>query len=187
MKTATRLLLALLMPAVLIGCSTPHRDPEARSTIEIPSEDYERAIDAARAVLIENRFTIDRIDALRGIITTLPKQTSGIASPWDSEQSSMDQEWADLVHHQERVIRISFTRPNDDQPVEAHVLASIVRIRRPGWRLETESIRNSTHTTSITTNGSRVPATMREPVGEDVQLSAKLAHQIEQRLTQSEL
>lgn len=175
----------LLAPALLLSaCSAPRQIAESETMIEIAPSDMDRAIDAARAVLIENRFTIDRVDARRGVLTTFPKQTAGIASPWDSEQSSFDQEIADLVHHHERVIRVSFEQESVGAPIHANVHASIVRVRRPGWRLETESIRRSTHARRISNNNTNVPSIQREQIGEDHQLSARLAEQIRDRLEQ---
>ncbi len=182
MNTLASILAALILPATLLGCAAPKPTQSHHASLTIDASDYDRAIDAARQVLIDNRFEIDRVDARRGIITTAPKQTAGLATPWDQEQSSLDQEWADLVHHHERVVRVSFTRPSAGEPIEATVLASIIRIRRPNWRLETESIRHSTHAITIEANNTRAPATMREPIGEDAALSEKIASQIEAKL-----
>jgi hypothetical protein len=185
MNTPRRIILisALLAPVLLLSACSSSRPIEASETmIEIAPEQMDRAIDAARSVLIENRFTIDRVDARRGVLTTYPKQSAGIASPWDAEQSSFDQEIADLIHHHERIIRVSFEQEHAGAPIRANVHASIVRVRRPGWRLETESIRRSTHARRISSNNTDVPSIQREQIGEDDRLSARIAQQIRDRL-----
>lgn len=175
--------LMLLTPILVLGaCSSAAPYTKDSVVIELDPADLDRAIDAARAVLIDNRFTVDRVDARRGVLTTYPKQTAGLASPWDPEQSSFDQEIADLVHHHERVIRVSFVQDAPGAMIRADVHASIIRIRRPGWRLETESIRKSTHTGSISNNNTRMPSVLREPIGEDHALSTRLAEEIRARL-----
>jgi len=185
MKTPARTAAAIILLCTAlapIACSSPQTAREHSATIGLAPGEMDRAFEAARAVLLENRFTIDRVDARRGILTTLPKQTAGLASPWDAEQSSFDQEVADLVHHHERVVRVSFEQPSAGAPIEARVHASIVRVRRPGWRLETESVRRSTHTNAISINNTRLPPTQREQIGEDQALSDRIAGQIRDRL-----
>lgn len=70
------------------------------------------AFDLARDVLREEGFILDRVDAAAGIITTRPKTTAGLATPWDAEQSSAEQEIDDLANRQQRTVRITF------EPVE---------------------------------------------------------------------
>ncbi|MCA9303150.1 MAG: hypothetical protein KC996_03410 [Phycisphaerales bacterium] len=186
MKTPAPVIATMLLAPLLsfFGCSSPQQAEPSAATVEIAPGDMDRAIDAARAVLLDNRFTIDRVDARRGVLTTIPKQTAGLASPWDPEQSSLDQEIGDLVHHHERVVRVSFEQGASGGPILADVHASIIRVRRPGWRLETESVRKSTHTASISNNNTRMPPVLREPIGEDHALSARLAQEIRDRLAQ---
>lgn len=66
------------------------------------------AFDLARDVLREEGFMLDRVDAAAGVITTRPKTTAGVATPWDSEQSSAEQEIDDLANRQQRTVRITF-------------------------------------------------------------------------------
>ena len=60
--------------------------------IELQAANYEEVFSAAREVLAKYRFGINRIDASRGVITSFPKRTAGLASPWDREQSTLGQE-----------------------------------------------------------------------------------------------
>lgn len=94
----------------LAGCSTP-----TAQSVAIPAGRYREAFDAARTVLREYRFDLDRVDARAGLITTAAKPTAGLATPWDLEQSSISQEWEDLINQQQRRVTVSFTstRPAD--------------------------------------------------------------------------
>jgi hypothetical protein len=84
------------------------------------------AFDLARDVLREEGFILDRVDAAAGIITTRPKTTAGLATPWDAEQSSAEQEIDDLANRQQRTVRITF------EPVErASTTAATSTTRKP--------------------------------------------------------
>ncbi len=104
MRTIPLMLLGLLL--TLAGCqSAPPAGPTA---FRLGSGTYEVAFNAARDVLSEYRFELDRIDARGGVLTTRPKATSGLATPWDREQVGLDQELEDLASQQQRRVRISF-------------------------------------------------------------------------------
>lgn len=94
----------LVLAASLIGCSG---SPDAAAPTIEPDR-YASAFDAARDVLRERGFTLERIDARAGVITTAPKPTAGLATPWDVEQQSAGQEVEDLLQNQQRVVRITF-------------------------------------------------------------------------------
>ncbi len=198
--------------SLLVGCSG-HRaiDPAqieglssqaGSAVLEIEAMEYERVFDAARSTLMEYRFSIDRVDARRGVITTHPKRTNGLASPWDREQSSFGQEWEDLINEQQRVVRIEFDRPErgpggesagksesgsnaaaaTDAAATMRVLVELYRTHRPNWRVESESVRLSTHARSRDELGQREPGQYSELVGLDPHLAARLAESIRMKL-----
>lgn len=128
----------------ITGCNT-----EGPSTIAVPPGEYPRAFDLTLEALRDAKFDVERVDAARGVIATLPKPTSGAATPWDLEQRSLGQEWQDLVNHQARIVRV-WARPvgQGQAPedfvtypgaVELRVETVLLRSRRPGYRIETES------------------------------------------------
>lgn len=119
----------------------PTNLPDQRASAFEPGA-YPQVFDAARDTLAEYRFTLDRVDAARGVITTTPKQTAGLATPWDREQSNTGDEFADLVHQHERTARIIFEPP--EAPTGVRVEVVVDRVRRPNWRIETDAIRYST-------------------------------------------
>ena len=73
-----RAFLLLISVLVLSGCATSR--PAEFATAP---GGYAAAFDAAREVLREFRFELERVDARSGIITTRPKATAGLATLWD--------------------------------------------------------------------------------------------------------
>lgn len=141
--------------------------------------------DASREVLMEYRFALDRVDATRGVITTHPKRTAGLVTPWDREQSGLDQEWEDLLNEQRRVVRVEFDRDpssGDDAFTRARVQVEVLRTNRPGWRVETESVRLSNHARTRDRDGELEPASQREVIGLDARLAQRIADAITERV-----
>lgn len=196
--------------SLLVGCSG-HRaidtaqieglsSQSGSAVLEIEAMEYERVFEAARSTLMEHRFSIDRVDARRGVITTHPKRTNGLASPWDREQSSLGQEWEDLINEQQRVVRIEFDRPErgaggesdgesgvgsnagTDAPATMRVLVELYRTHRPNWRVQSESVRLSTHARSRDELGQREPGQFSELVGLDPRFAARVAESIRMKL-----
>ncbi len=170
-------LLACLSLAALVGCAAP--PPGARADADIAPEFYPDLFNAARAVLADYRFTIDRVDAARGVITTHPKRTAGLATPWDREQSGIAQEFEDLAHQQERTARVTFEPP--DAPTRVWVEVVVGRVHRPHWRIETDAIRQSTHARDPLGVRSGQPPEFREPVAEDRALARRIMADIRVR------
>ncbi len=179
--------------AICVGCAghTP-RDaqadaarPSATLSIDGAAGD-ELVFDAARETLMDYRFALDRVDARRGVITTHPKRTAGIATPWDQEQSGIDQEWEDLLNEQRRVVRVEFDRDEqaEGEPItELRVLVEVIRTHRPGWRVQTESVRLSNHARTRNREGELEPGSFGELVGLDHRFAARIADAINQRIT----
>ncbi|MCC5822071.1 MAG: hypothetical protein LAT64_14470 [Phycisphaerales bacterium] len=167
------LALGLLAP----GCASV--PPGARADAEMTPESYPDLFNAARDVLTEYRFTLDRVDAARGVITTAPKRTAGLATPWDREQSTIGQSFEDLAHQHERIARVTFEPA--DNPTRVGVEVVVQRVRRPHWRIETDAIRMSTHARDPLAIRAGVPTEYREPVSEDRALAARLMHRIIER------
>ncbi len=150
-------LFAAASTAVLASCAS---HPPA--SIDVPPGQYERAFDAARDQLVRARFELDRVDARSGVITTKPKTTAGLATPWDAESVSLAQKTEDLLNQQQRRVRVTFeptagSMPGDgstadlrtlEGPLTARVEVSIDRVRAPGWELDATAIRYSGRTQS---------------------------------------
>lgn len=162
-----RVALILLAAAVGFGggCSSSG-DP----TVQIAGGSYSDAFEATRESLRDFDFRLDRVDAASGVITSAIKPTSGLATPWDPEQSGIDQEWEDFINRQRRTVRVEFTPQNGEEtpagprdpaaakapplvdlrdfqgPVIATVSVTVERVQRPGWQVNTKSVNNSTFT-----------------------------------------
>lgn len=157
-------------------------DPDPGMAID--AQQSSLAFDAARETLMEYRFALDRVDARRGVITTRPKRTAGLASPWDREQSGMDQEWEDLLNEQRRVVRVDFEQsPEGDGFVGFSVRVEVLRTHRPNWRVQTESVRLSTHARSRDSAGELEPQSQSEVIALDVRLAQRLTDEIGQRIS----
>lgn len=90
------------------GCAEGNRS----TSLEVPAGEYATAFDAARQVLRDYRFDLDRVDARAGVITTASKESAGLATPWDAEQTTLGQEVEDLLAEQRRRVRVTF-EPRD--------------------------------------------------------------------------
>ena len=162
---------------------------------------YPAAFDAVRDELTRRRFVLDRVDARNGVITTLPKGTAGLATPWDTEQSRFGQEFDDGLNQQERVVRVTF-EPAGGLPavggdpgaalpdlrehagaMVGRVEVEMLRVRRPGWRLETESIRRSSRTSDPDLARAGMGGVYRTGAGPDEALGQRVARAVSTRLS----
>lgn len=149
------------------AAATVSQTPITLGTATIPPGAYAVSFDNARHVLRDMGFLLERVDAQAGVITTQPRGSAGLASPWDNVQSGLDQEMDDLFNRQQRVVRIDFvplaasaaagaspdaavTTPDDlrtlSAPIEARVSVAILRTFQPGRRVNTGAILHSTYT-----------------------------------------
>ncbi|GJM19532.1 MAG: hypothetical protein DHS20C14_17450 [Phycisphaeraceae bacterium] len=186
--------LAAALAGILGACSPA---PKPAVLVVLPGE-YERAFDATREVLDDFRFRLERVDAAGGVITTQPRSTAGFATPWDTDQTTLYQEWEDLANQQQRVVRVTFApegeednaapgeayadRRADDSTLVARFEVDVLRVRRPGWRIETESVTRSTRYLDPPTAARSGGATFYEPVGQDEHLAGRIAAGVAQRL-----
>lgn len=186
MARTRSILLTLGVTLTLGSCTAPieRATGDAQPVATTRPGAYERVFDAARTVLMDYRFAIDRVDANSGVLTTHPKRTAGLATIWDREQSSLAQEWEDLINEQRRVVRVEFDR-GDDGDASARVIVEVLRTHRPNWRVENESVRMSTHARSRDNVGDREPVSFREPMGLDPALASRLAAAIDARMAQT--
>jgi len=174
--------------SLFTGCASHHalsggdgvQGDAGSAVLDLEPEAYQRVFDLARETLRDYRFSIDRVDAKRGVLTTHPKRTNGLASPWDQEQSSLGQEWEDLFNEQRRVVRVDFDR--DATPMTMRVTVELLRTHRPNWRVESESVRLSTHARSRDALGQVEPGSSVELVGLDEQFARRIVESIEQHL-----
>ncbi|QOI99642.1 MAG: hypothetical protein HRU70_03785 [Phycisphaeraceae bacterium] len=187
------------MLATIVAClaaCTPSGPP----TVAFNAGQYPEAFNAARTALTDLRFEIDRVDARAGVITTVPKATSGLATPWDLEQSTITQEWEELVNQQRRIVRVTF-QPYGPGPAGAPMPAETIpdmlahrgpftarfevtleRVHRPGWRPASGSISLSTFATDPQRTPPGRPAASAVAIGDDPRLAQRLADRVRRSL-----
>jgi hypothetical protein len=153
------MLAAVVFAAMLGGCASNAGAPPG---VEVSAAGYADAFEAARDVLRERRWLLERVDAPQGVLTTQPRSEPGLARPWDAPPG-LDQATEDLLHRQQRVVRIAFvtrgmsddhfpaTDPQRDlldEPVDTvmRVHVGVERIERPGQRVPVDAIRLASRT-----------------------------------------
>ena len=82
------------------------------------------------------------------------------------------------------VVRVELDRDEATEGVESvRVSVEVLRTSRPGWRVQTESVRLSTHARSRGRDGNLLAASSYEVIGLDTQLAERLADAISERLS----
>lgn len=129
----------------------------AGSTLPVAAGRYDTTFNAARQVLRDRGFILERVDAHDGVITTQPKTTAGLLTPWDLEQQTFGQEVEDLFERQQRVVRITFDPPEPPESAPAatsaapavertmRVQVTIQRVHIPGRKLEPEAVSQTSY------------------------------------------
>lgn len=178
------LAMALLAAATLGGCASSRAEPK----VAIGAGSYSSGFDAAREALQSAGFELDRVDAQAGTITSQPRASAGLATPWDTQQTGMMQEVSDLVNQQRRRVRITFTAagteapPAPGGPVEASVEVIVDRLQQPGLRVPSRAVTlwSVTRDPALTERG--LGSGYQTPVNRDGDLERRIADEIERRM-----
>lgn len=186
------MLVCLAATAVFGGCATKSPD------VFIPASEYPAAFAAARDVLHNYRFTMDRVDARAGVLTTRASSSSGFFTPWNDQETSLSQEWEDTINHQQRRVEISFVpevakaagdgqirpdqareHPGDlleaPRDTTARVLVIVERIYQFGWRPNTKSTYLASLTEDTKADG---PSRIEVQISDDPSLAGNIAEDI---------
>ena len=157
---------------------------------------FAAAFDQSRDVLRDLGFILDRVDGQLGVITTHPKGTGGLATPWDQEQSGLGDRLEDAVEKHRRVVRIEFVPEGlepgsaeildlrtDQRAIEARVGVTIYRAHQPGWRLNPQAILESsyTHDPQLDARGMGLYSVA---LRQDEELARRIVERVRARLTQ---
>lgn len=102
---STILCIAIAAAASIGGCATPLA-PQGTATVE--RADYQAAFDRTRDALVDLGFTLNRVDAAAGVVTTDPLIGRGAFGPWQRQQHTLGAEVADALHAQSRSVRVEF-------------------------------------------------------------------------------
>lgn len=182
--TCRSIALSLFLASMLAGCASSRPDP----SVTMAGDAYAAGFDAAREALREAGFELDRVDAAAGTITSQPKASSGLATPWDTQQSGMMQEVSDLLNQQRRRVRITFTAagsqtpPGPSGPVEATVEVYVDRLQQPGLRVPSKAVTLWSVTRDPVRAERGLGPGYQTPVQRDRELERRIADDIEHRL-----
>jgi hypothetical protein len=183
-------ILITALAALLAGCRAASDSTE----LTLTAAQYPAAFEAAKDALVASHFELERVDAGSGVITTVAKPSSGLATPWDTEQTTLEQEWEDLLNRQQRRVRVTFepVQATDGGaaadlrdatgPIVGRVEVTIDRVHRPGWRLETTSLRFSSFSSDPDLVARGMWPRYTVPVSQDPLLAARLTERIRERL-----
>ena len=165
------------------GCaSTPPATADA--DFQVTDDQYEVAFAAAKDVLRDAGFALDRVDATRGVITTRERSSSGFATPWIDHATTPGDGAAGVLHRERRIAEVRFVRESGgpDAPIRAEVEVTIQRIGAPGRQPEPSSIRIQSQWTEGTRSGASSSPFSAITERPDPRLAARLASQIEDRV-----
>lgn len=185
MQTPCRsIALAVLLASTLGGCVSGRPEP----TVTMAGGVYAAGFDAAREALRAAGFELDRVDAAAGTITSQPRASSGLATPWDTQQSGAMQELSDLLNQQRRRVRITFTAagaqtpPVSSGPVEATVEVYVDRLQQPGLRVPSKAVNLWTVTRDPAQAERGLGTAYQTAVQRDRELERRIADDIERRM-----
>ena len=141
-----------VLASVCVGCARS----EPRPQFEVAAGEYSRAFEAAKRVLRDSQFELQRIDAREGVITAAPRPSSGFATPWIGHGTTFGDGTEGLAHFQQRSVRIEFQSVAEapssgnqsgamdlrtfEGPVRGNVTVSVERFTKPGRRVDSTSV-----------------------------------------------
>jgi hypothetical protein len=155
------------------------------TAVVIENRDGAAVFAAARDVLLESGFRIDRFDARSGVLTTHPARTAGLAAPWIEPRTTLEQAAFDTISPIERTARIDLDESSDGS-VRVAVTVTLGRIHRPGLRIETESISQSRINVDPTHYARGMAPESVEVLERDDRLAAKMLGAIVSRLERTQ-
>lgn len=129
-----RVVLAATVAGVALGCTSaclPAKRASYRSTAPIgvafDSPESDRLWNAAREVLRDHRFTLDRVDRRRGVITTMPETSQGVGEFWRSDVATREDLWESTLNAMRRTVTIRFVGADPDDAAGASAGSSATR------------------------------------------------------------
>jgi hypothetical protein len=176
------ILASVVCAAVLASCGRSART----SDVAIDAGSYDVAFDAAKEVLREQGFRLERIDAAKGIITTQPRHSAGLATPWNMDDSGLGQEIEGFVNEQRRRVTVLFEPDSDtsaaDGGMVCRVRVTVYRTQSPGWRVSSRTPTLPSVTTDPALSARGLGYGYETPRSRDVALERRLAGSIGERL-----
>lgn len=147
----------------------------------ISPAEYPAAFQAAKDLLREYEFELDRVDAEAGIITTHPRASAGFATPWIPHMTSPEGALEGYLQPERRIASITFDG-NADQSRALRANVQVLRLVRPGKRPSIASIRLTSAWTDPALVEQGVQPAYVASSHEDSKLGQSLARALRQRL-----
>ncbi|MBX3382672.1 MAG: hypothetical protein KF864_04085 [Phycisphaeraceae bacterium] len=167
---------------LLGGCARGART----SDVAVSADAYTDAFDAAKEVLREQGFALERIDAAKGVITTQPRHSAGLATPWKTDESSLGQEVEGLVNEQRRRAVVLFEPDQQAAQGQAgmicRVRVTVYRAQSPGWRVSSRTPTLPSVTTDPALSARGLGYGYETPRERDEALERRLAGTIARRI-----
>ncbi|HYC99747.1 MAG TPA: hypothetical protein VEB22_00840 [Phycisphaerales bacterium] len=162
---------AALSLSVLMSGGCASSEPSALAGAHIPADRYAATFQAARDVMLDYRYTADRVDAPQGVLTSLPRSEPGLAKIWEA-RSGARAAWDDLLNYRQRTVQVTFvtaaaadrqpdssiippTDPDRDLAAQPRDTTMLVRVlveqyERPDRRISLDSVRVTRQAVSAT-------------------------------------
>ncbi len=183
-----------LLCGILVGCAAP----PAVDTAQIPPDRYADAFQAAKDALRAHHFDLARVDAARGVITTRPRSSSGLATPWINHADSFGESVEGLLHRDRRRAIVRFD-PIDEpdagplvdrrrlgQPLRFEVRVEVERTYVLGRRADATSIRLTSRALDPDLVAQGLHPIARDQVGTDPDLAGRIARSIERSVSRTD-
>lgn len=182
--------LLLLAGLLTLGCARSPQGSQLATSLAFDPPRYPDAFAIARDELLASGFALDRVDARAGVISTLPKRTAGLMTPWNRESIGLGQAWQDLINDQARVVTVRFEPPPDrhidrhtDRPPELMIVeTTLLRLRYVGSRQETEFAGLGSRWSDPLAQSKGLDGVQPVPLRRDDAWSERLTDRIERRL-----
>ena len=169
----------------LTGC----RAQAPAAAFEFEAGRYADALDATRDTLRAAGYTIERVDAVSGEITTTERTVAGLATPLASENRSARGLITDTLTNRPRTVRVRFrdaanpdAPPTAQGPIRLEIDAMIWQRVNPGWRVETETTFGNTVSFDPAEARRGIGANAPVPVRMDDEFARVLTKRIADRL-----
>jgi len=200
MRRIAPLAAALCLLGGVSGCTSKPRAAQ----IDIAAGRYGEAFDATQETLRRAGFTLERVDARAGVMTTRPKSSAGLAEPWERDDSRFGQRVESLLHHQRRRVIVTFEPAGATEegqparreafeegvgdlrahegPLTVRMEVRVDRIGRPGLQVPTTSVRLRNQSVDPLGEGADRANIVVEEVDVDPWLAGRLARKLARRL-----
>lgn len=173
----------------LLGVASCASRPAA-TELRVTAAEYPRAFQAAKDVLRDASFELDRVDASAGIITTAPRPWAGFMTPWVPHATGGRSALEGFAQNERRVARVRF-EPSDQANAEssdriARVDVEVEHVERPGRRVSVASARLTSQWTDPRLLNQGLQPSYAYPAAADPDLAARLLREVSERMSASD-